>query len=401
MGSSILHISDLLLWCIMAASTAYILLFALASLFRKKPPYNQKSLFRRHILPAPVAPEQYRFLVVFPAYQEDEVILPAVKAFLLQDYPAALFTVTVISDHMHDATNNQLAHLPIHLLTPSFETSSKAKALQYALANNSTQYDHVVILDADNRVAPNFLTRLNDICNRKYGAIQCHRCAKKSDNGVAVLDSLSEEINNTLFRRAHNEIGLSAALIGSGMCFPYGWFSTHVGKLSTAGEDKELEAMLTQEDIYIHYEEAILVRDEKVSNADNFQNQRLRWMTAQVQCFIAMLPYLPTAIRHRNMNYIDKTLQQALIPRSMLLLSLFLMSFISLAISPACSIKWWALFVVLCFSLLVAIPKKMRKAALLQKVVLLPQLVWRMLLNVRKINRHNKEFIHTEHKNQE
>src|SRR5574344_3063828 len=309
MAGNILHGIDIILWCLMAASTAYILLFAMTSLFGKK---------SRTIIPSN---QLNKFLILFPAYQEDNVILQAVQTFLPQAYPATHYTVAVISDHMQRDTNKQLASLPITLLQPQFASSSKAKALQYAIANCPENFDKVVILDADNTVDSNFLTNLNNTCNQGYEVIQCHRCAKNSSNDIAVLDSLSEEINNTSFRRAHNQLGLSSALIGSGMCFPYKWFANHVSKLSTAGEDRELEAMLVRENIHIHFEESILVRDEKVSNEDNFQKQRLRWMTAQVQCLFAMLPYLPEAIQIGKINYIDKTIQQALIPRSILFLA--------------------------------------------------------------------------------
>jgi cellulose synthase/poly-beta-1,6-N-acetylglucosamine synthase-like glycosyltransferase len=249
-------------------------------------------------------------------------------------------------------------------------------------------------------LSPHFLTSLNHTCNQGYEVIQCHRCAKNSSNEIAVLDSLSEEINNTLFRRAHNQLGLSSALIGSGMCFPYRWFAAHVNQLSTAGEDRELEAMLVRENIYIHFEESILVRDEKVSSEDSFQKQRLRWMTAQVQSLFAMLPYLPKAIRSGNINYIDKTWQQALIPRSILIVATLLLAVISLCLAPSWSIKWWILFCILCLVILIAIPPSMRKAAILSKMIYLPKLVWRMFSNISKIDRHNTEFIHTEHKNQ-
>jgi hypothetical protein len=62
-----------------------------------------------------------RFLILYPAYNEDRVIINAVKHFLGQDYPKDLYTVAVISDHMQPETNNHLRSLPITLLTPIFE----------------------------------------------------------------------------------------------------------------------------------------------------------------------------------------------------------------------------------------------------------------------------------------
>ena len=325
------------------------------------------------------------------------MIVNSVQKFLKQYYPYEHYHVAVISDHMQPATNEQLAKLPITLLQPVFEKSSKAKAMQYAINQLQRDFDYVVILDADNVVEPHFLEQLNEECIKGYKAIQCHRCAKNSDNDIAVLDGVSEEINNTIFRKAHNRIGLSSALIGSGMCFDYKWFSENVFNLSTAGEDRELEALLLRQRVYIHYEPDIHVFDEKVSNKDNFQKQRLRWMTAQIQSLLSLLPYIPKAIMTGNIDYIDKTIQQTLIPRSMLIVLSFLLALLVTAISREWCLKWWLLFLFICLSLYVATPKQLRKHSVFGKILSLPMLVWRMLLNILKIDHKNTDFIHTSH----
>ena len=184
---TILHIIEITLWIIISFSVFYVAFFAVISLFYEKEDrvaIHAQALYHR----------MGRFLILYPAYKEDRVIINAVEQFLLQKYPATHYTVAVISDHMQPETNEQLSKLPITLLTPAFEKSSKAKAMQYAI---------------------------NEV------------------EGEA-----SEEINNTLFRKAHNRLGLSSALIGSGMCFSYELFKKNVFQLTTAGEDREMEALL-------------------------------------------------------------------------------------------------------------------------------------------------------------
>ena len=385
---SYIHILDLLLWAFMTISVAYITFYALVSLFSRK---GIKTV------DVPESPES-TFLVLFPAYSEDRVIVGSVKKFLLQNYPQDKYHVAVISDHQQESTERLLSDLPVTVLRPVFEKSSKAKALQFAISEVSGQYDYVVVLDADNIVETDFLHRLNILLKEGYKAVQCHRCAKNSDSSVSVLDGVSEEINNTLFRKAHNLIGLSSALIGSGMCFDYSWFSSHVTKLTTAGEDRELEVFLLREGIYIKYADNILVFDEKVSSADNFQRQRQRWMSAQVNCFLSMLRHLPEAVIRLNINYIDKTIQQMLIPRSMLLLGLLFMSFLISIIAPWWSLKWWSLLLLTCLSLFLAIPARQRTKAVFSKVGTLLRLSIKMARNVRHIDHKNEDFIHTDHK---
>ena len=395
---AILFIADFLLWLFMAGSVVYVCFFAVASLFYRGKESEEK--------PHSTLKERPSFLVLYPAYHEDAVILHSVHEFLRTDYPNNRYRLAVISDHMTPATNDALAALPLTLLQPQFEKSSKAKALQYAIQHVVGHYDYVVILDADNVVHPDFLTRLETLCAQGYQAIQCHRTAKNSDNDIAVLDGVSEEINNSLFRRAHNAIGLSSALIGSGMCFRYEWFRNNVGKLSSAVEDRELETQLAKQKVFVKYADDIYVLDEKVSNADTFQRQRLRWMTGQVQTLLLMLPYLPKAILTGNLNYVDKTLQQLLIPRSILIVALLLLSLLSTIVSflpfftlhsPLFTLKWWLLFLALCLSLVIALPRQLRKRAVLGRVTALPHLVWRLVKNIFQIDHRNTDFIHTTH----
>ncbi len=393
----VVHIADIMLWLVMAFSVGYVVFFALVALLGGK---------RKAASSQPPSADELEdgatnFLVIYPAYHEDTVIRNSVSTFLQQDYPPSRFKLVVVSDNMQPETNQWLASQPLMLLQPSFRKSSKARALQYAMRENSEwksgERRKVVILDADNVVAPHFLSRLNALCQHTDAFIQCHRTAKNADNDIAVLDGISEEINNTLFRRAHNLIGLSSALIGSGMCFDFDWFLGHVERLSTAVEDRELESMILWDNIHIHYAEDLYVMDEKVSSGANFQRQRLRWMTGQVQAFFSMLPLIPRALRTGNVNYIDKTLQQALLPRSILLALLPLLCVAVTLLHASWSVKWWLLLLCFLLALLVAIPARLRTQALMSHVLALPSLVWHMLTNVFRIKKKNTDFLHTQH----
>ena len=387
----VVHVIDITLWCIAAFSVGYIFFYAITYAvgpihfsIKKK---NRKNNYNG----------QRRFLIIYPAYAEDKVIQRTITSFLEQHYPKDKFSVVVVSDHMSEETNAKLSELPITLLQPQFEKSSKAKALQFAFDNTNDDFDNIIILDADNIVNHDFLDKLNVICNNGFTAIQCHRCAKNADNKIAQLDGVSEEINNSLFRKGHNNIGLSSALIGSGMCFDFQWFKSHVHQLSTAGEDREIEKMLIKERIFIKYVEYIDVFDEKVGNEENFKRQRQRWMSAQLNCWLSMMENLPMAILHFNINYIDKTIQQMLIPRSMLIVGTFAWSVIMSVIAMTWALKWWLLFILTSLSLIIAIPRKMRNSSILRLITYLPRLTLKMLSNIRHIDRKNREFIHTSH----
>ena len=391
---NVFHIVEVTLWVVMAASVAYVVFFAVISLFYEKDDFASSHADRLEHY------RQRRFLILFPAYHEDNVIINSIDRFFYQEYPAQDFQVVVISDHMTDDTNRQLRSFPVTLLTPVFDKSSKAKALQYAISMTDGDYDNVVVLDADNVVQPDFLKKLNILCNAGYDAIQCHRCAKNSSGDVAMLDGASEEINNTIFRKAHNRLGLSSALIGSGMCFDYELFRKNVFRLSTAGEDREMEALLLSQDVFIKYAAEIHVFDEKVSSGDNFQRQRMRWMTAQVQSLLRQLPQLPNAVMHGNLNFIDKTIQQALIPRSMLIVLITAVAVVMTVVAPKWCAKWWILLLALALALFIALPSQLRSRSLFGKLLSVPGLVLRMFMNLLHIDHRNTDFLHTSHDSQ-
>lgn len=101
-------------------------------------------------------------------------------------------------------------------------------------------------------------------------AIQAHRTAKNRNTDIAVLDGLSEEVNNSIFRRGHVRLGISSALIGSGMIFNYQWFHDNVKHLVTTGEDKELEVLLLKQRIFIEFLDEVYVYDEKTQGEKGF-----------------------------------------------------------------------------------------------------------------------------------
>ena len=96
---TILHSIDIVLWVVIAGSVAYVVFFAIISLF-----YEKEDQLAAHA--AALCNKQNKFLILFPAYKEDRVIVNAVENFLLQDYPPTHYTVTVISDHMPTETND-------------------------------------------------------------------------------------------------------------------------------------------------------------------------------------------------------------------------------------------------------------------------------------------------------
>lgn len=387
---------DWILFVPLALCVGYLLLYAIASKGYRTPHYPQ-------------ATEQHRFLVLFPAYKEDRVILSSVRTFLEgQQYPKHLFDLIVISDQMQPATNEALRALPIRLLIAHYTDSSKAKAMNLAMDETAGDpYDLVVVMDADNTTSPHFLAEANRARCTGLLAMQARRTGKNLNTDIALLDGVSEEINNGFFRSGHNALGLSAGLAGSGMVFDADWFRRNVTQLKTAGEDKELEALLLRQRIHIGYLDQLPIYDEKTQQAAAIKNQRKRWIAAQFGALRASLPHFPGALLQGNFDYCDKILQWMLPPRLVQLAAVFfltlLVTLLSLSLAGvstgiAISLKWWILSLAQTVAMILPLPTRLMNTRMLKAILLkVPLLALAMIGNLFKLKGANKKFIHTEH----
>lgn len=380
-----LTIIDWLLVLTLLLPVLYLFLFAAFSMRRRTDDY-------------PPALKQRRFVTLIPAYKADAVILRTAQAALAQEYPEGLHRVAVIADRLKPETLAGLRRLPLTVIVVMFENSSKAKALTAATDQlGPGAADVVTILDADNLVGPDFIARLNEVFDTGMVAVQAHRTAKNRDSDTAVLDAASEEINNSIFRRGHVALGLSSALIGSGMAFAYDWFRDNIRKCRTSGEDKELETLLLRQRIYIDYLDDLMVLDEKVQGEGAYYNQRRRWIAAQFYALGSALRDLPGALLRGNYDYVDKLVQWCLPPRMLLIGLVPLWAVAMTFLDPWGSVKWWAAWLLLLFAMAMALPDEQTDAKLGHALRRVPVLVLLTAANLFRLGGTRDKFIHTRH----
>lgn len=379
---------DIIIWLVFAyfaISVVYLLLFSIASKFRRRSVAVNADLHK------------YSIAVLIPAYKEDRVIVESVESVLVQNYDRELFSVVVIADAMRSETIELLRSMGAGVVVADYEESTKAKALNLALKTIAPS-DLVVVLDADNVVEPGYLSGVNSCFQRGLVALQTHRKAKNMNTPYSVLDAVSEEINNSIFRQGHVALGLSAALIGSGMVFRYDWLRDNMPKISSVGEDKELEFLLFEQRVFVDYRDDLCVYDHKIERPKNFYNQRRRWLAAQFSQLIAHLPKLPGAIVGGNIDLVNKIFEQMLLPRILLLGALSVIAVVWSCVDFAGAVKWLELLGGLVLALMLAVPAKMYNKTLFGALLRLPVLAVLMLFNLFRIKGATKRFIHTDHK---
>lgn len=368
-----------------ALNVLYLLVFSVASHWRNTSRRPKVTLYRR-------------IAILVPAYKEDRVIMECVQSCINQNYPKDQYDIVVISDRMEEVTNQTLSQLPILLEIARFEKSTKAKALNLAMSHLSG-YDIALILDADNTIGPEFLEQINAAFSQEdVSVFQAHRIAKNRNTNLAYLDAVSEEINNNIFRQGHVNLGLSAALIGSGMAFEYKLLKEKLASIQAVGGfDRALELTLFKEGKRIDYLSDAYVLDEKIQTHSDFTRQRRRWLSAQFHYLTAFFKDVPHAVKERSWDFCDKMFQQMSIPRIILLGLIGGISVLFSFISWAIAWRWWLLFGLLIIALGVAIPRSLYTHRLLIAMIELPVTFASMILNIFRLKGANKNFIHTEH----
>jgi cellulose synthase/poly-beta-1,6-N-acetylglucosamine synthase-like glycosyltransferase len=383
---TLLKILELIVFIYFALGTLYFTVFSFAGLF----PYHKigsGSVKKR------------KFAVFIPGYKEDAVIIDIAKQALNQDYPRELYDVIIIADSFQSSTLEILRTLPIHVIEVVFEKSSKSRALNKAMSQIDKNYDSVIILDADNIMEHHFITRMNRAMNNGFVAVQGHRTAKNRNTSFAILDSVSEEINNHIFRKGHRVLGLSSALIGSGMAFDYTLFKSYMASIDSFGEDKELEIKLLLDRHRIEYCEEAVVFDEKVQKSKVFMVQRTRWLANQLiyarHYFFLSLREL--ILRH-NLDLFDKVIQQFLPPRIFLLGFLVILSIISgLVNSLPFALCWIGITALSIITLLISIPKQMFTLETFKATWMLPKGFVFMIFSLFRISKAKRGFGATSH----
>jgi len=393
---TLLIVIEFILFAYLLLASLYIFVYSVAGLFYRQKQKDNVSKIRK-------------FAVLIPGYKEDAVIVHVAEEATLQNYPKDKFEVIIIADTFKKETLDALHKLPVRVVEVVFEVSKKSKALNKCMEVIGNDYDVAFILDADNIMEKDVLTKINAAFDQGFDAVQGHRTAKNLNAAFAILDALSEEINNHIFRKGHRVLGVSSALIGSGMGIDYALFKKTMATIDSVGEDKEVELKLIKKGYTIEYVDDAIIYDEKTQESGNFVNQRRRWIAAQLGYFRSdFLDGIHALITKGNFDYFDKVMQMVQPPRILLSGVLFFLSLLFGAIHflPYAELQqyfapgfyWWlGLLVVTAFALLFAIPRRFYNKQTFLALLSLPKGFILMFMSLLKVKGASKQFLHTEH----
>jgi cellulose synthase/poly-beta-1,6-N-acetylglucosamine synthase-like glycosyltransferase len=389
---SALHILFLVIFICLSFYITYLLIVSVAGIFFKKKSPQVNS-------------EKKRIAVLITSYKEDEVIVNTVKSAVNHDYPPDKFDVFLAADQLHPSTIAELKKLNAEINEVKFAIGSKARSLNFLLNKiDPARYDIALILDGDNIMMPGFLEKINAAFQNGYHSVQGHRSAKNRDTPVAILDGISEEINNHLFRHAQRAMGFSSSLIGSGMAFDFLTLRRIYNKpgiLDNPACDREVDFEMLKAGIIIEYLDDAVVLDEKVSRTDVFENQRRRWLESQlshVKLFFSKKEHVP----EKSRDYWNKLFINLIPPRIFfvgifsLIFVMCILQFFTHSNITGIKIRWWALlFGGYLTAMIIAIPSRFLSFSTLNAFLYLPSILITYLRAAFTMKSGRKEFVHT------
>jgi cellulose synthase/poly-beta-1,6-N-acetylglucosamine synthase-like glycosyltransferase len=331
-----------------------------------------------------------KYALVIPCYKEGNVLLKSIKANLEVNFPKERFKIFVAADSLDNDVLRELRSLPIEVLAVRFKNPTKAKAVNAVLkCINRHVYTHTIVLDADNVMRRDYLREVDKYISKEDLVVQTHRMAMNSDSNVAVLDGINEEIGNHIFRKGHSVMGLSAALIGSGMVFKTWLFKEMMAPIQdTAGEDKMLEFALLRKKIKVPYLESAVVFDQKVSQVQQYYGQRQRWIAARFYFLKKELVNAFGSLLKGDLDFFNKWLQFFLPQKIVLITSVFAFSLTSVFLGYNSSLSL-LLLLMLCLTFALSIPARFYNKHLLGAIFKIPVITIqtiKILMNIYKVD---------------
>lgn len=282
-----------------------------------------------------IVPRKERsFAILVSAHNEEVVIGALLWSLALQQYPAGKRKVYVVANNCTDSTATivRSTRFAVCLERSDGHLATKGAALAWLwerVAGEAWGCDCVLILDADNLVAPDFLQEMNWLFDRGFPVVQSARCAKNAgDSWASQLDAISEALWNRLDQAGRMELGWPATTAGSGTAFECSIFRWLVaGGVRGLCEDIEWQARLMREGIRVGYASKAKVYDEKTRKAGQLGRQRRRWVAG-----VALtarhygLPLLASGLRSGDVRRLVAGFAATKPPRSLLLTLMGLMA---------------------------------------------------------------------------
>ncbi|WP_406696197.1 glycosyltransferase family 2 protein [Singulisphaera sp. Ch08] len=226
-------------------------------------------------------PTTARFLILIPAHDEEETIQATVESCRAIEYDQSQFAVCVIADNCSDGTALVAREAGAEVVERvNLVKRSKGYALEYFFERGPlSEYDAVVIVDADTVVDPGILQSFASGLAKGWDWIQCYHTVRNADASWRTrVMTYAFSLFNGVRPMGFEQLGLGAAFNGNGMCFSTSGLARVPWRAYSLAEDLEFSWTLRLAGERIHFEPHVRVLADMLTRGGSAASaQRRRW----------------------------------------------------------------------------------------------------------------------------
>ncbi|MEG0038716.1 MAG: hypothetical protein RR711_06030 [Bacteroides sp.] len=286
MAANFLSIGDTVLFLIILLPCIYLFVFAWAAA-RKENKY-------------PKTAHKHRYAILIPIGTD----------ICEQEYPQELY------DLYHYETLSET----VHALDPE-------------------KYEMAVILGQGSSVPPFLLSSINEVYDAEITAIQLHHIIEPRSTRKLRYQAITEEVNQTIFRHGHIQMGLSSGCSSMDMAVELRWLQENL-----KSPKSNLAHKLLQQNIFIEYLSQVSVSSPTAHTLSHTVSRRKALSTALEAAIIG------------QWSYADKLFQRLIPSWKTLLIIIAVLAVATTSYNLFAAVKWWMLLLWLLFTISLAIP---------------------------------------------
>ncbi len=221
--------------------------------------------------------------VVIPAHNEEGVIGELVSDLRRQEYPSPSYRIWVLADRCEDRTAELAERAGASVAERSLGPDGKGELLKWYLSDHPLRADEaLVVLDADNRVGVNFLSRLSEALESGAQVVQASVLPSNLDaSPIAAAAGLGDWMAREMIYRRRASRGRPIELGGTGLCVTAVALAEAGGWSGSFTEDLDLTVRLLLAGHRVQYLPEAKVWDEKPTDLRSAVGQRRRWASGR------------------------------------------------------------------------------------------------------------------------
>lgn len=286
-------------------------------------------------------PANYKFLIIIPAYNEENTIHISLTSCIKLDYPEDLYNIVVIADNCTDKTVDLASEYYVEVMERS-DSIKKGKgfALDWAFKQLIRRdYDAFIILDADCALDPNALKVFNSNLSNGENVLQAnYKVTNPDESVVSYALAVGNLLENKYFYYPKSTLGLSVFLRGTGMVFKRWIFEKYPWNAHSIVEDAEYSILLMKHGVKIKFIPEIDVLSSFPKEFSQLNVQRTRWASGNMKMTKYMsFKLLWHGFINLNSMIIDSGWTLLILSRPLIIalhIVSFLMAILNLYISP-------------------------------------------------------------------